>query len=292
MFVLYCDTDSDITLKEVKEYGIKLLSMPYTIDNIDTYPYVDFEEFNFHEFYEKLRSGVMPKTYALNQYQYEEKFEEDFKNGKDILCVHFSKSMSTSYNAMIAALENLKQKYPDRKYWTIDTKGITTISYAIIMEILKLYKNGTSAEEIVEWSKTNVDKFAMFFYADNLDFFRRSGRVSGIAALFGNMLNIHPIIHMSKEGQMVSIDKVRGTKAAYTKLLDYVEEYQEDIEKYPVYIGHTDCDKIVSSIKELLYERFGNNLNIIEIPVNPTSGAHCGPDSLGIAFRSKCRYPK
>ena len=61
MFVLFTDTDCDMTPSLCKELGYNLMSMPYTIDDKDIYPYVDFESFDDKAFYDTLRKGVLPK---------------------------------------------------------------------------------------------------------------------------------------------------------------------------------------------------------------------------------------
>ena len=83
----------------------------------------------------------------------------------------------------------------------------------MIMEIGKLYKNGATAEEIVEWCAKEEDHFAVYFFADDLKFFARSGRVSGISATMGNLLGIKPIININAEGKMGSIGKAKGRTA-------------------------------------------------------------------------------
>ena len=125
MLVLFTDTDTDITPKAAKEYGYHLISMPYSIDGVTTYPYEDFEEFDAHAFYDQLRGGVLPKTSAISAESYKKYFEPHFKNGDDILYVHFSRAMTATFDAMDAAVKELKEKYPERSFYTIDTKGIT-----------------------------------------------------------------------------------------------------------------------------------------------------------------------
>ena len=170
MYQLFTDTDTDVTPKIAEEYGYKLISMPYVLKGKDIYPYVDFEEFDQKVFYDTLRSGEIPKTFALSPEKYIEYFEPTLKEGKDILYVHFSEAMSGTFNAMHLAWQTLKEKYPDRNLYTVDTKGITICSYAIALEIGELAKKGASANEILDWAKTEVDKFAVYFYADDLKF--------------------------------------------------------------------------------------------------------------------------
>ncbi len=289
MLVLWTDTDTDLTLKEAKKYGYKLISMPYLIDEKEIRPYEDFEEFNSKEFYSLLRKGTLPKTCAISPEAYINYFEPDFKEGNDILYVHFSKTMSGTFNAMNIALEELKEKYPERKLHTIDTKGISICSLNIVKEIGDLYKQGKNIDEILKWADEEVDKFATYFYADNLKYFKLSGRISNLSATFGTILGIHPIIYMSQEGKMLSLSKVKGKKKAINALIDYVILLEENIKDHRVIIGHADALDLAEKCGELLKEKFGDDLKIEYVVVNPTAGSHCGPDSIGICFHAKHR---
>ena len=289
MLVFFTDTDCDITPKIAKEYGFNLISMPYLINEVETKPYEDFDEFDSKAFYDSLRNGVLPKKCAISPAKYIEYFEPHFKEGNDILYVHFSQAMSGTFNSMNIALEELKEKYPDRKFYTIDTKAITALSYLIIKEIGKLYKEGKTIEELLAWAKENVDKYAIYFYADDLKFFKLSGRVSNFSATMGNILGIHPIIHINQEGKMTNVSKSKGRIATLTKILNMVDEIQEDITKYTIVIAHTDAPELAEKLAEMVKAKYGNNLNIDYVIVNPTAGAHCGPDCVGIAFHAKHR---
>lgn len=286
MLVLFTDTDCDITPKKASEYGYHLISMPYTIDDKETYPYQDFDEFDSKAFYNQLRKGVLPKTSAISPQAYVDYFEPFLKEGNDILYVHFSRAMSGTFNALDIALDELKEKYPDRNVYLIDTKGITIISYAIVCEIGELFKKGATLEEVMEWSRTEIDKTAVYFYADNLNFFRASGRVGNLSAVMGNLLGFHPIIYMSQEGMMTSVGKARGRVKSLQRIVNIVKELQDDIYNHKIIIGHSDCMEIARKLEKFLKESFGDNLDIEYVVVNPTAGSHCGPDSVGVCFHA------
>ena len=241
MLTFFSDTDCDITPKECATYGIKLISMPYTIGDQVIYPYVDYDEFDSHKFYDMLRAGTMPTTSAMSEDAYMGYFEPEFAAGNDILYVHFSSGTSNTFNIMHQALEKLKAKYPERKFYEVDTLGISALCYNVVLEVADLLKAGKTAEEIVEWAKVEVPKFPMYFFADDLKFFRRSGRVSGLAATMGGFIGIRPIIYLNDEGKMVSIGKETGRAKAIARLVKYVEELGEDVKAHRVVIGHSDC---------------------------------------------------
>ena len=149
--------------------------------------------------------------------------------------------------------------------------------------------NGATPEEIQEWAKTEVYKYAVYFYADDLKFFGRSGRVSGLAAFMGGLLGVRPIININAEGKMGSVSKARGQKATLKKLLEYVEELQEDIKSHRVIIGHADAIHLAKELETQLKEMYGADLQTEIVAVNPTAGSHCGPDTVGVSFHAKCR---
>ncbi len=286
MLVLFTDTDTDVTPEIAKEYGYHLISMPYSIDGRTVFPYEDFETFEAKPFYDMLRRGVLPKTSGISEEKYKSYFEPFLANGDDILYVHFSRAMSMTFEAMDHAIRELKEKYPERTVYTIDTKGITTLSLNVAREIGEMYKEGKTIQEILEWAKCEVDHFAMYFFAENLNFFKYSGRVSGIAAAMGSLLGVRPIIHINSDGKMVSIGKEKGRTRAMERLVKYIEEIGDDLENHRIIIGNSDATEIIGELEKMIRERFGDKVVIERAMVNPTAGSHCGPDGIGVSFHA------
>ena len=286
MLVIFTDTDTDLTPEKAKEFGYHLISMPYSHDGKTIYPYEDFEVFESKKFYDMLRSGVIPTTSAISKEKYIEYFEPYFKNGDDILYVHFSAAMTMTFENMRVAVDELKEKYPSANFYTVDTKGITIESLSIVYEIGDLYKAGKTAEEILAWAEDQVDRFSIYMFADDLKFFKRSGRVSGFSAAMGTLIGVRPIIHINKEGKMVSIGKERGKKNALNRLLQYVIERGDDVKSHRVLIAHSDDEEDANELASMVREKFGDDTRIEIVVANPTAGSHCGPNCLGISFHS------
>ncbi|MBO4563589.1 MAG: DegV family protein [Clostridia bacterium] len=286
MLKLFTDTDCDVTPEIAAEYGYSLISMPYSIDGVTTYPYVDFDVFDAKAFYDRLREGALPNTSAISREKYIEAFEPVFQNGDDILYVHFSRAMTATFDAMDQAVAGLLEKYPGRRFYDIDTKGITIVSLNIVLEVGDMVKAGKPVEEILEWAKTEVDRFAIYFFADDLKFFKHSGRVSGLAATMGTLLGVRPIIFMNSEGKMVSVGTERGRARAIDRLLRYVDELGSDVKEHRVIVGNTDAPEIAAEVVSRLKAKYGDDLNVMTVVVNPTTGGHCGPNGVGICFHA------
>ena len=288
MLTYFGDTDCEVTPSVAARYNARLVSMPYSIGDETIYPYETFTEaeFNSQAFYDMLRAGTLPTTSALSEAKYVEYFEPEFAAGNDILYVHLSEAMSGTFVPMRAALKELLAKYPERKFYEIDAKGISILGYSIFCEVGDMLKAGKSVEEIQAWAKTEIDRFACYFFADDLKFFRRSGRVSGLAATMGGLIGLRPIINMNAEGKMVSIGTVKGRIQAVEKVVNYVAELGDDIRSHRVIIANCGSPDLVALVKETLFAKVGNDLKVEVIDVNPTAGSHCGPNATGICFHA------
>lgn len=286
MLKLFTDTDCDVTPEVAKKYGYTLIPMPYTLNGTTVYPYADSDTFDFHAFYDELRAGSIPTTSGISAERYTEIFEPVFAAGDDILYVHFSRAMTATFDAMDEAVVSLKERYPDRQFYSIDTKGITIVSFAIALAVGDLILAGKTAEEAVQWAETEVDRHAIYFFADDLKFFRHSGRVSGLASTMGTLLGVRPIIYMNSEGKMVSIGSERGRARAIDRLMQYLDELGSDAASHRVIIGHSDVPEIAAEVEKKLREKLGNGTEILTVMVNPTTGGHCGPNGVGICFHA------
>ena len=290
MYVLYADSDCDITPDSARRMGYKnIISMPFSIDGENFYPYKGMTDFDVNHFYSRLNEGVLPKTSALNVEEYKEYFEKEFAEGNDIFYIHFSEAMSMTFQNMRQAYKELQEKYPERKLYEADLKGITTLGYAQLVEAAKLYKKGCTPEELKKFIEDEVQHWAMYLCADDLQYFKRSGRVSGLAATMGTILGIRPVIWISPEGKMESLTTARGRKKAIEALVNKAVELCDDFKNYPIYIGHTSAPEFVEEAKAALYEKLGKDIKIEVVITNPTAGAHCGPNGIGICFHAKHR---
>lgn len=288
--ILFADTDCDIRPEVAEKLGYHLISMPYTIDGQEVFPYESVKEIDIHAFYDRLRTGNIPKTSGLSPEKYISYFEPFFQEGKDILYVHFSSKLSGTFNAMNLAVSMLQEKYPQRKLYALDTKAITGLALLLLYEISALWKEGKSAEEIIAIAQDDLIKHNAFYaFVDNLKYFKASGRLSGLSATMGDVLGIKPIISIDDEGKMDAIDKILGRLNALKKIMTYMEKLGDEVEKHKIIVVHSDAPKLCDQLIGMIKKKYGENLDLIVEPVNPTAGIHAGPNCVGVAFHAKKR---
>lgn len=284
MYQLFCDSNCELWHTTVKELGLNLIRMPYTVNDKE-YFYDMGENTDFKKFFEDMRSGTVPKTSALNEYAYEEYFEPVLARGEDIYYVTFSHKMSGTFDAMKNAIEKLLKKYPERQIRYKDSKSISLGSGFITYYAALKYKEGASMDELDAYLDELIPHTATYFVVEDLTYLYRGGRVSGLSKVMGNLLGIKPILHFDKEGKIINIAKVKGFKKALKELREYMRAEGRELDKYKVFVLHADNEEVCNDFVKDIKDEFGE-LDIVVQPVGPVIGAHCGPGTIGIIFHS------
>ena len=281
MSVLICDADGELWFTRQEELGVDYIKMPYSY-NGETYYYDLGKTTDFRGFYDAVRAGTIPTTMALNPQEYVEIIEPYFAKGEDLLYVSFSHAMSGTFDHLNTALNQLHEKYPERKCTVFDTKAIS-LGAGIQMEYAAELKNkGASDEEIIDALKTFTDRVAVYFVVDDLMHLKRGGRLSGFAAVAGTLLQLKPVLSLDKRGSLAVLSKVQGKKKALRTIADKVIAELTGTE-YSVYVVDADSPAEGDALAAMISEK-RPEAKIVRQTVGPVIGAHCGPGTIGVIF--------
>lgn len=285
MYQLFCDSNCELWHTTVKELGLNVIRMPYMIG--DELIFYDMgEATDFKGFFDQMRAGAVPKTQALNEYDYLDYFEPVLKRGEDIYYVTFSHQMSGTFSAMKSAIASLKEKYPDREIRFKDSKSISLGSGFVTYYAALKYKEGATMDELDSYLDELIPHVATYFVVEDLTYLYRGGRVSGVSKVVGNLLGIKPLLYFNEEGKIINFAKVKGFKNALSKLRAIMAEKATELDKYKVYILQADTEKACDEFVKSLKEQFGD-IDIVVQPVGPVIGSHCGPGTIGLIFHAK-----
>lgn len=281
MSVLLIDADGELWYTRQEELGVRCIQMPYSYCGNEYY-YDLGKNTDFDAFYKAVRGGEVPKTMALNPQEYVDIIEPIFAEGEDVLYVSFSHKMSGTFDHLHTALEQLKEKYPDRKCTVFDTKSIS-LGAGIQMEYAaELKNNGASDEEIIAALTKFTDRVAVYFVVDDLMHLKRGGRLSGIAAFAGTLLGLKPILTLDENGSLGVLTKKAGKRTALKLIADNVVKQLTGTD-YSVYVVDADSkddgDWLADQIRAKRPEA-----KIVRQVVGPVIGAHCGPGTIGVIF--------
>ena len=115
------DATCDIDPALAEAHHIQVIPMEVILDDKTFYHYADFRNYPAKDYYQKLREGAKSHTSAINPQTYIDTFTPVLKGGEDILYLCFSSGLSSTYQSSVLAVSQLRDEFPDRKIYTIDT---------------------------------------------------------------------------------------------------------------------------------------------------------------------------
>ena len=282
-FVLMTDSSADLSQEMVQELGVTVLPLSFTIQGKVYRNYPDNREMDLPLFYDMLRAGELATTSAVNVAEYTQAVEPILQEKKDVLILAFSSGLSSTYQASVLAAEELREKYPDRKIYTVDTLCASLGQGLLVYLAVQEQRKGRSIEEVRDWAERTKLHLCHQFTVDDLHFLKRGGRISATTAVVGSMLQIKPVLHVDNEGHLINIGKARGRQASLKALVDKMEKTVTEEGKKTVFISHGDCRKDAVAVADMVRERFGTQDIRINY-VGPVIGAHSGPGTLALFY--------
>ncbi len=280
MVHIISDSTCDLSKELTERYNIQIIPLYVRLGDKE---YKDGVNITPPELYKwSDENGAMPKTAAPNIPDIQEYID---KNSDDEYIIFtISSSMSASFNNCMRAAEDLGV---EKRVFVIDSANLSTGIGLQVIKAAELAVQGKSAAEIVAYIEIIRDKVRASFVIDTLVYLHRGGRCSGLAAILGSALKLHPRIAV-ENGAMHPEKKYRGSGAKY--VMDYVKDMEpalKNAEPDRVFITHSGCDKaIVDEVRRYL-ESLGIFAEILETRAGAVVSSHCGPGTLGVLFISK-----
>lgn len=278
-------TDSSANLPEtlVEKYRLHILSLMFLVGDKEYYSYVKGEVTDIKKFYTMMRAGQKITTSHINRDVCTGLFESLLGSGKDILYIGFSSGLSGTYQTGHMVLEEMREKYPERKIYDVDTLAASLGEGLLVTYAACMREAGRSIEEVYQWLLDNRLNLCHWFTVDDLFFLKRGGRISATTALAGTVLGIKPVMHVDNEGHLVPVAKVRGRKNSLDALVAHMEQTAIEPGHQTVYITHGDCMEDAEYVADLVRKKFGVKEIVINY-VDPVIGAHSGPGTVALFF--------
>lgn len=287
-YVLLTDSSADLTDALVKELGVEVLPLSFTMRNKTYRNWPDNREIDPKDFYRQLREGEMATTSAVNVSDFTETIEPHLKEGRDVLVVAFSSGLSaTCHSAQIAAQE-LSEQYPERKVYVVDSLCASLGQGLLVWYAARMKNEGRGIGAVRDWLEENKLHLCHWFTVDDLHFLKRGGRISSATAVLGTMLSIKPVMHVDDEGHLTKVGTARGRNASLKALVDHMAETAIDPAGQTFFISHGDCEEDANKVAEDVKRRFGVQTVVLN-NVGPVIGAHSGPGTVALFFLGRHR---
>ena len=273
------DSTCDLAQTLVEKHDITIVPLAVTCNGES---YRDGLDITPDALYEKIAaSGQLASTAAVNVQEYLKVFSEALRDHDAVIHFTISSAMSSCYqNACLAAEEV-------GNVWVVDSRNLSTGIGHLVLDACELASSGMDAAEIFRELEYRREKLDVSFLVDTLEYLRKGGRCSSVAALGANLLKLHPCIFV-KDGEMGVGKKYRG------KMKDCLTAYVKDKLAHPgtvdtrrIFITDSSIDEDIRLVVEETVRALIPFDEIIHTRAGCTVSSHCGPGTLGILFYRK-----
>lgn len=261
----------------------QIFSLPLQI-SVNGKNYFDLEQISVADVINNLKLDVNMTTSLPSLGLIEDLFDKLKEEGfEKVIAVPICSGLSGTMNALYLAAQN----------HTMPITCIDTYVTAYVEEYCIEYLRKRITDENVEEAQTIrevneiIDSCDTLLIPTDLKHLSKSGRLTPIAYRIASLLNIKPILRISKEtnGKIDVIDKVRTFKRALQKALNIMLE-RIDSEDYIIHIVHVDAYGDALTFKEAVAKAFPNNEITIDALCSPVA-IHTGLGCIAIQYYKK-----
>ena len=241
-------------------------------------------EQEYVSFYEKVSLGYFPRTAKLNYEAHVEHFTKMAKAGvKEALHFMISSGLANTIEITIQAAADVKKEYPNFTVYPVDPLT-ATVGQGLLVELAAdLRDEGKTAKEAYEILVDTRLKVQHCIIPNDLFYLKKGGRVSAASATIGTMLNIKPFLAFDSQGKLATLDKCKGMKKAFAKVVEQLEKAPLD-ERKNIIVVHTNNETGAKELASLIENKLGVRPTLTIM--GPVIGAHVGPGSVSCCWLS------
>ncbi|WP_040951982.1 DegV family protein [Gorillibacterium massiliense] len=275
------DSAADLPKEIIEKYSIKVI--PLVVMDGDQ-EYLDGETLDPVDLFAGMRKATVYKTSQPKFQTYLDVFKGYAEERKTVLYIAFSSGLSGTYQTAVMAKNELVDEYPDFSIEVVDTKCASFGEGLVVLYAAQMAETGASLNELKDKVVHWAEHMEHIFTVDDLNTLMRGGRVSPLSAFIGGLLNIKPILDV-EDGKLIPIEKVRGRKKVFQRIIEIMRERGVQLDKQVIGISHGDDLEAAQLFADMIRESFGTK-EIITTIIGGAVGAHAGPGTLAIFFQN------
>ena len=276
---IIADTTCDLSIELKERYQIKTFPLHIHLGDKEYSDGVDISPDDIYRWSDE--NKATPKTSAISPAEATDVVEEALKNAESVICFCISDQMSSTGNVLRLAVQELEA---EDKVFIIDSKSLSTGIGLQLIEAAIMAEQGMEAKDIVEKIQDITPRVRASFVVDTLTYLHRGGRCSGLAALAGGALKLHPLISVI-DGKMLPGKKYRGKMNRV--IIEYVKDMEEELKLAKtdrVFITHSGCEEEIIEAVRAELSALDHFEEILVTRAGSVITSHCGPGTLGVLF--------
>ena len=285
-YVIATCSTADVSAEHLASRNIEYIKYVFLTDGKENFDDLG-ASISYDDFYQMMRDGVDTRTSQPNVSDFINFFDPILAGGNDLIFLNLSSGLSGAMTSARLAENEMKDKYPQRKLYVIDSLGASSGMGLLFDKMADLRDEGMSIDNLAKWTEENKKTVHHWFFSTDLTFYVKGGRVSKVSGWFGTVLKICPLLNVDANGKLIPRKKVRGKASVIKEIVSRMEENAFDGTNYngKCYISHADCYEDAKAVADLIKEKFPclNGEPLIN-SIGTTIGSHTGPGTVALFF--------
>ena len=234
------------------------------------------------KFYERLeKSKELPRTSQPSPEAFEKVFRKLQEQGDSAVVITISSGLSGTYQSACLAA----QKYPNVR--VVDSQSVSIGTGVLAEYACSCAEKGMELDELARHLTEKREEIGLIAMVDTLKYLRKGGRISGAAAVAGEVLNIKPVITI-KDGKVAILGKARGSRKANNFLIEQIRRNGVNY-SMPILLGFTgQSDELLQNYvrdRSCLWQGHVDHLDSVKLC--SVIGTHAGPGAVAVAYFCK-----
>lgn len=274
------DSTCDLPLETIKNLNIHVVPLRIIYKNEEYRDRIDIEP---KTVYDRLEEEI-PKTSMPSPEDIYAAFQQVRDEGfSHCLVLSISTGLSGTYNTFQLVAKDFED---DLQIHIIDSKALSWALGFQVLEAAKLIKEKLDFQDIIQKIEDLKERIHSYFIVDTLEYLKEGGRIGRVAALFGSILSVKPIISIDKEGKYFPFTVARGKNQSLKKLAQLVSD-QIQSAKASIAIVQGRAEKEAEALADKIRQMGDNIIDLYVGPVSPALVVHTGPGLLGLVIKTE-----
>jgi len=271
------DSDAGLPPELVERYAIRVVPINIQFDQETLRSGVDIDDAAL--FARVDREGKLPSTSAPSPGAFKDAFDAAFAGGAEALvCVCVSSEISATYQSALTARDLM----PERQVAVLDSRTVSMGQGFMALAAAEQASRGAALPQVVAMAESVGARTFVYGALATLKYLAMSGRVGHVAAGFGNLMNVKPIVTL-KEGKLEMLERVRSRQRSLARLTELVQECVDGGELEQLAVVHAVAPDEAVAFQRALCSTVACPDTVVFTEFTPGLSVHTGAGLIAVA---------
>lgn len=277
---IIADSSCDLTPAMRNVLRIEIASLKITSGGVE---FIDDETIDIKALIASMKANSTPISTACPS---PDDYVQLMNKADECFVITLSSKLSGSYNFACVARDMVLEAHPDKKIFVVDSESAAAGELRLALLLREWIDAGLPFEEICEKITAFSAKMCTLFVLDTLDNLIKNGRISKMAGMIGTMLNLRPLMGEDGHGEILALEKIRGTQNALRRLVEMVAEKTAAAAagSITLVLSYCNCPERANDLKKEFIAKCAALKEVIIVPTSGLSTAYASDGGVIVAF--------